>query len=117
MMALCEHRGICCCISTIICILEFGEDDAGRPGVCFENATQSQKESLNRGGAQNRRRLSQPRCHGQHVHLRDSLMPGLSSLGKDKNLVGVAEARNERRYWVNLTRDRCKFVASERSAR
>jgi hypothetical protein len=54
---------------------------------------------------------------GQHVHLRDSPMHRLSRLGKDKNLVGVAEARNERRYWVNLTRDRCKFVASERSVR
>jgi hypothetical protein len=84
---------------------------------CFENAVLCQKESLNRGGAQNRRRLSQLRAMGKHVHLRDSPMRRLSRPGKDKNLVGVAEARNDNRHWANLTRDSCRFAASERSAR
>ena len=78
-------------------LLGFGEDDAGRPGACFKNAMQCQNESLNRGGAQIRRRLSQPRARGQHVHLRDWPMHRLSRLGKDKNLVGVAEARDDSR--------------------
>jgi hypothetical protein len=94
-------------------ILDVGEDDAGRPGartLCGARTRASTEEGRRIAAAYH------SQSSRQHVHLRDSPMRRLPRLGKDKNLVGVAEARNDDRHWAKLTRDRCRFAASERSA-
>jgi hypothetical protein len=71
--------------------------DLGGQTVCFENATHFQKESLNRGPAQIRRRLSQAKAPSSTFASVIRQCRRQSTLGKDKNLVSVAGPRKGRR--------------------
>ena len=84
---------------------------------CFENAVRARKRASTEEG----RRIAAA-YHSQELWASTFISVirqcgGYQGSGKDKNLVGVAEARNDNRHWVNLTRDSCRFAASERSAR